>query len=38
VRFADDDPLRSKKQQPYTLDQLSKCVLDEDPAAAPAPG
>jgi hypothetical protein len=31
VRFGDKDPLRSKKDKPYSLDQVQECVLEEVP-------
>jgi hypothetical protein len=37
VRYADEDRLRSRKQKPYSLDEVTKCVLEEEPVAAPQP-
>jgi hypothetical protein len=38
VRYADDDPRRGKKDAPYSLESLRKCVLDEEPDSAAPPG
>ncbi len=38
VRYGDNDHLRSKKDPPYSLEDVRKCVLDEEPASAPPPG
>jgi hypothetical protein len=35
IRYADDDPLRPKKQRPYRLEDLTQCVLDELPNESP---
>jgi hypothetical protein len=37
VRFGDDDHLRSKKQKPYSLEEIRKCVLDELPPDSGTP-
>lgn len=36
IRYDDDDHLRSRKQRPYRLEDLTQCVLDELPEE-PAP-
>lgn len=38
VRYADDDPRHDKKDAPYSLERLRKCVLDEEPTPAAPPG